>query len=347
MLVDGELTPREAARLCAHIEGCAPCRQAREGFLLLRKELRAYEWAPDPHAQSRALASILDSHTPEAETAMPSAGVRAAGRFSTPRELSGRLSERLNEALGLRRLRFAHVAPLVLLLLIAGLLGARWLRSEHTSSRTPHSGAYTSANVSSSPVPSQDGSKSSESSVAVHSPTVHPSRRPKPPRPAVSASKPRAGRRGLEGLRRDLPQETAREPEPLRQPSAVALYALGSLRAAADPALRVGRHAERVERLLRSFRNARLNESDPTLDVAEARRLSKRLLYNNIALRREAASAGDLPVEGLLDSVEPILVDISNLPDTPPPDAVGSIKERIRRRQLVGALQAQGILASR
>jgi hypothetical protein len=126
------------------------------------------------------------------------------------------------------------------------------------------------------------------------------------------------------------------------------MYAAASLRAAATaPSPRIGRHAERVERLLRSFRNARLTESDPTLDVADARRLSKRLLYSNIALRREAAGAGDLPIEGLLDSVEPILLDISNMPNNPSPDAVGSIKERIRRRQLVGVLQAQAMLASR
>ena len=130
--------------------------------------------------------------------------------------------------------------------------------------------------------------------------------------------------------------------------SSAALYAAGGLRAtAADPSPRIGRHAERVERLLRSFRNARLTEHDPTLDVADARRLSKRLLYNNIALRREAASAGDLPVEGLLNSVEPVLIDISNLPNNPSPDAVGSIKERIHRRRLVGALQAQGMMAAR
>jgi hypothetical protein len=134
------------------------------------------------------------------------------------------------------------------------------------------------------------------------------------------------------------------------QPSPVsaAPYAAERLRAtASDPALRIGRHAERVERLLRSFRNARLNDHDPTLDVADARRLSKRLLYSNIALRREAAGAGDRPVEGLLDTVEPILLDISNLPNNPSPDAVGSIKERIRRRQLVGILQAQTMLASK
>src|SRR5215210_4731806 len=92
LLVDGELAPLEAARLGAHVEGCAACKQAREAFLLLRQELRSYEWAPDSHAQSRSLASILGSHTSEAEAAAPSTGVRAA---STPHKIFGRLSERL------------------------------------------------------------------------------------------------------------------------------------------------------------------------------------------------------------------------------------------------------------
>jgi hypothetical protein len=151
-------------------------------------------------------------------------------------------------------------------------------------------------------------------------------------------------------LSRALRTEEGRVGEPTARPSSASVnaqFAAESLRAAADPALRLGRHAERVERLLRSFRNARPTESDPTLDVADARPLSKRLLYNNIALRREAASAGDLPVEGLLDSLEPILIDISNLPNTPSPDAVGSIKERIRRQHLVGVLQTQVMPTSR
>jgi hypothetical protein len=151
-------------------------------------------------------------------------------------------------------------------------------------------------------------------------------------------------------LSRDVRLEPARVVEPDARPSSVivnALYTTVSLRAADDPSQRIGRHTERVERLLRSFRNARMTESDPTLDVADARRLSKRLLYNNIALRREAAGAGNTPVEGLLDSVEPILIDISNLPDIPSREAVGSIKERINRQQLVGVLQSQGMLSAR
>jgi hypothetical protein len=219
----------------------------------------------------------------------------------------------------------------------------------------------------------EDGGKKSKDSGDVAGPTIHQEKPQKPSQLSGITSNPRAGREGakvrrdgyragrqrredlsrelrLEGLNSEAPRETARVETPDLQPSPAnaASDTARSLNAsAADPSLRIGRHAERVERLLRSFRNARLTDNDPTLDAADARRQSKRLLYSNIALRREAAGAGDLPVEGLLDSVEPILIDISNLPNNPSPDAVGSIKERIRRRQLVGVLQAQAMLDSK
>src|SRR5918912_523088 len=102
LLVDGELAPHEAARLRAHVEGCATCRQAREAFLLLRRELRSYEWAPDPYAQGRALAAILDSRTPAGEAASPSVGVRGRRLLAT-RETAWGLWERLDEASRVRR----------------------------------------------------------------------------------------------------------------------------------------------------------------------------------------------------------------------------------------------------
>lgn len=360
LLVDGELTSHEAARLGAHVEGCAVCQQAREAFLLLRRELRSYESAPDPHAQSRALASILGSRISEAEAAAPSAGVRAA---STPGKTVGRWSERLTEAFGVRRLRPAHVATLALLL-IGSVLGVRWLMSSNVASPTQQSGAPVVANANSSPVQPEQIEKGTDDSATADIPTIDHAKTPKAPRPEGVATPPRerretaqvkrdghrTRRQRREGLSRDVRLETARVAEPDARPASAAvnaLYATESLRAADDPALRLGRHTERVERLLRSFRNARLTESDPTLDVADARRLSKRLLYNNIALRREASNAGDRPVEGLLDTVEPILIDISNLPNAPSREAVGSIKERINRRQLVGVLQAQGMLSAR
>lgn len=366
LLIDGELPPHEAARLGAHVEGCAACQQAREAFLLLRQGLRSYDLVPDTHAQSRALAAILGSRAAEAETATTSAGARA-GRPATPRGMFGLPAGSLANAFGGGRLRPAHVATLALLL-IGTVLGVRWLTSSYNSSPTHQPGAPLAANANSLPAQAtavaEGAGKESEDSDAVSSPVTRQAKRPTPPRPGRVVAMPpgarrqdarvnldgyRVRRQRREGLSRIPRQELALVVEPASRPStavAVAPYAGGVLGAAADPALRVGRQAERVERLFRSFRNARLTESDPTFDVADARRLSRRLLYSNIALRREAASAGDLPVEGLLGSLEPILIDISNLPNAPSADAVGSIKERIRRQQLVGVLQAQVMLAT-
>lgn len=354
LLVDGELAPHEAARLRAHVEGCAACQQAREAFLLFRQELRSYELAPDPRVQSRALAAILGSRESGGEDAAPARGIVS------------QLWGSLNEAFGAGRLRPAHVATLALLLAGAAL-GLLWLKGSHDSPGTRQPDGHAVAETNSPPVrAATGGGKRPENSDAVDGPAVYQAGTPGPPRRAGLRPNPRRRQENVQARRvgdrperrrrvdlsPDLPPEVTRVEGPTALPSSassVALYAAGGLRAAAaaDPSPRIGRHAERVERLLRSFRNARLTEHDPTLNVADARRLSKRLLYNNIALRREAASAGDLPVEGLLNSVEPVLIDISNLPNDPSPDAVGSIKERIHRRQLVGALQARGMLASR
>src|SRR5215207_1570316 len=134
LLVDGELAPPEAARLRAHVEGCAACQQAREAFLLFRQELRSYELAPDPRAQNRALAAILGSRVSGGEDAAPAHGARD-GHPSTPRGIVSQLWGSLNEAFGARRLRPAHVATLTLLL-IGTALGLLWLKGSHDSRGT-------------------------------------------------------------------------------------------------------------------------------------------------------------------------------------------------------------------
>jgi hypothetical protein len=364
LLMDGELEPHEAARLRAHAESCATCRQAREAFLLLRQELRSYEWTPDPHAQSRALAAILDFRASAGKAAASSVGARGR-RFPSPREKVWGLWGRLKETSHAPRLRPAHVATLALLL-VATALGLRWLAGSYTTPVTRRPGAPALANKNDGPASASGaGETGVEASQESSGPIIREAKTQEPPRRA--GSKPtarewrevarvrRASRRTRDESRGDLSRdsrlESARVDSHTSQPSPTSVAAAdkagGRLLTAPAAESRIGLHAERVERLLRSFRNARLSDADPALDVADARRLSKRLLYSNIALRREAAGAGDLLAEGWLDSLEPVLLDISNLPDKPSPDAVGSIKERIRRRQLVGVVQAQAMLASK
>ncbi len=98
-------------------------------------------------------------------------------------------------------------------------------------------------------------------------------------------------------------------------------------------------HAERVQLLLRSFRNASFKGASASADLDYERRLARKLLNKNILLRRDAASRGDLPTRELLSSVEPLLIDIANLPDRPRDEDLRSIKERVQKSAIIGVLQ--------
>lgn len=99
------------------------------------------------------------------------------------------------------------------------------------------------------------------------------------------------------------------------------------------------RHIERAQLLLRAFRNTRDSSAKLDPDLAYEKQRSRGLLYKNILLRRDAEAKGNMPVEELLGSLEPFLLDIANLPIRPSGDDVRSIKERMHRTEIVSALQ--------
>ena len=99
------------------------------------------------------------------------------------------------------------------------------------------------------------------------------------------------------------------------------------------------RHIERAQLLLRSFRNTRDSGRQPDPDVVYEKQRSRGLLYKNILLRRDAEAKGNMPVDELLGSLEPFLLDIANLPDKPSNDDVRSIKERMQKKEIISALQ--------
>ena len=99
-----------------------------------------------------------------------------------------------------------------------------------------------------------------------------------------------------------------------------------------DPA----RHFEMAQLLLRAVRNA---DGEAAGELAYEKRQSRRLLTQNILLRRDAETKGNLPAEEMLGALEPLLLDIANLPDRPAPDALREIRERIARQEMIAALQ--------
>jgi hypothetical protein len=121
-------------------------------------------------------------------------------------------------------------------------------------------------------------------------------------------------------------------PDPVRSADAQTLTAL---------------HFEKSETLLVAFRNVRLNDPGTTAEVAYERKRAQQLVLQNMMLRREADAAGDVQVSSLLESLEPILIDISNLPDKPDKDAIRVIRQRVERKNIVPLLRVNSTALAR
>src|SRR5687767_1249674 len=98
------------------------------------------------------------------------------------------------------------------------------------------------------------------------------------------------------------------------------------------------KHIEQTENLLRSIRNYIVADGEEEIDVTYDKALSRRLLIENVVLRRDAEMKAKFPTKTLLSDIEPLLIDISNLPDHAKPEEVRAIKERVQKTEIVAAL---------
>ena len=98
------------------------------------------------------------------------------------------------------------------------------------------------------------------------------------------------------------------------------------------------KHIEQTQILLRSIRNFPVSDTDEEIDVTYDKALSRRLLNENVVLRREAEMKAKFPTKTLLADLEPFLIDIANLPDHAKPEDVRVIKERVQKTEIVAAL---------
>jgi Putative zinc-finger len=99
-------------------------------------------------------------------------------------------------------------------------------------------------------------------------------------------------------------------------------------------------HVQQAQNLLKSIRNLQLAEGDDEVDVTYEKTVSRRLLNENVVLRRDAEMAGKFPAKTLLGSLEPFLIDIANLPDKTTPNELRQIKDRVQKTEIVAALQS-------
>lgn len=141
-----------------------------------------------------------------------------------------------------------------------------------------------------------------------------------------------------------------REREPLEltpdaAPPSETMTAVNMPQPAGDANQEISRHVEKAQMLLRSFRNVRLAETSHAPDIAYEKESARKLLYRNIVLRREAATQGNTPAEKILTALEPILLDIANLPQRATARDVRNIERRMRRKEIIATLQIHSLIA--
>jgi len=150
----------------------------------------------------------------------------------------------------------------------------------------------------------------------------------------------------------DKPKPTTPEPQkpaprPVRSPKPGEQFAtVPDPVRSGDTQTMTAMHFEKSELLLRAFRNVRLNERGES-EVSYEKKRAQELVYQNMMLRREADSAGDVQTSALLENLEPILLDIANLPAKPEASDVQVIKDRVERKNIVALLQVNSMALAR
>jgi hypothetical protein len=300
-LVFDEAEPEASARLLAEVERCADC---REQYQTMKATLRLFDRA-------------AEASLPE-ESFWPGYEARLRARLAQGEAVS--LRRRLADLFAGFTLRPRVLVPLaagVVLIVLAAGVWLSWQKNDRALTPGPI--------VQQTPPPRENP------------PLPEPSRSPVPEqKPVLETPQPKvAGVSGPRGGQRSGASKKQR-PEPVESGLALARFEAPSL-PFLTPA--TTRHFDQAQVLLRSFKNALPAADDAALDLSYEKRQARSLVYQNILLRRDAAAKGNLPVEEVLNELEPLLLDIANLSDSAAPAEVSLIKERMQRKAIIAVLQ--------
>ena len=98
-------------------------------------------------------------------------------------------------------------------------------------------------------------------------------------------------------------------------------------------------HLQQAQDLLVSIRNIQFSDDDQEVDVSYEKAEPRRLLNENVVLRRDAEMFGKFPAKSMPGSLEPFLIDIANLPEKATPSDVRQIKDRVQKTEIVAELR--------
>jgi hypothetical protein len=337
--VDGELDGPVMERVATHLSSCAGCARA---FAELSREQEIYALYQRDLEVTPTDWNIVRARVEQESVAQPDKARQT------------RMSEWLGGLVGSRR-PFSPAYAAALLLVIIGITvgvihlksntGARDLASKASpyKTSTPTEAATPGKGNEQKPMVAQNGNREKNDSNPQTTTAIKNSAETVKQKRAVASISPPH----LENRRTKQP--TADEAAKFEAAVADSNNTFTGTRQSGsdgDFDFEIVRHAERAQLLLRSFRNVRLTAGNSALDVSYEKGQSRKLLYQNIALRRDAATRGDEATAELLGTLEPILLDIAHLPDRAKPRDVRSIEQRMEKKEIVAALQVHTLVAS-
>lgn len=342
--VDGELDGRMIERLDAHLSACAAC---AEELAALRHEQELYANYQRDLEVTPAHWNIVRARIEQERDAAP----RAESRPS--------LRERFGGLFG-KRLRPAFVAAVVLVV-VAITAAVIYLRSRGNQDNLAFQPATHKHKEEQKPSPEKK--QTTPDKIDDNGGTVAREKKiekggGEKPAPVMANNRVETGpvKKSPALARVPSPEkQTVERATPDAAPrfeEAVAASSVTGMRmnapvAAGEFDFEIARHAGRAELLLRSFRNVRpMTTAARRLDVSFEKEQSRKLLYRNIALRRAADGRGDPAALELLNTLEPILLDIANLPDRVRARDIVSIERHMEKKEIVAALQVRTLLAS-
>jgi hypothetical protein len=316
---DGELGDQSSELVEAHVARCADCQAHLEA---LRTESELYATFGSDLEISPALWSRVHAEIEGDKESY------SGGAFQSLTALLGRVSFWSSTPV------MAAVAVMVILTVLTGVLLIRYrssgrqvfvARNEQPDTPLPPGRARVTGLIPQAGGDSTENPGEIEDQGGAVAPTTQKARTSKRTRPSSSykASVTETGKSNRSFIP-DMNDET----EALVEPASLS----------ADDQ-EVSHHIERVQLLLRSFRNSRLvgNRSE----IAFEKRLSRELLSQNMFLRRSAESSGKISTAELLSDLEPYLLDIANLTERPSRDDVRTIRNRIQKNEIVAELQVR------
>lgn len=327
--IDGELNEKEAARLESHLTACRACAEELEA---LSREQEIYALYQRDVEVTRSQWNIVRARIEQEQDAIEVAPERA------------RLQGWFGGIFGSHALfRPAFIAALVLIAVgvTVGVMYLSYRNQKSDVARVEKPKDIPTSNPEiKAPQPDKQDNKvpvdTTERRVSERATVVTKDNRTRPlanNKTTVTAKVPRPiyRRRAPDVLGEAIVEDVAiRKTDPL----------------SGDFDFDISRHAERAQMLLRSFRNMQTEGSNHATDVSYEKEQSRKLLYQNIALRRNAEGRRDEPARELLDTLEPILLDIANLPNKAKARDVRSIEQRMEKKEIVAALQVRRLLAS-